>query len=88
MAKDELLQIVRGFSVVKKDNPITAFSQSPFFSSAGPLFFLSYVLGMGFLAYRGRILFWNILLVRGAHQEQGLGNNFLSHIRAVDGVFS
>lgn len=26
-------------------------------------------------------------LVRGAHQGQGLGNNFLSHIRAVDGIF-
>uniref|UniRef100_A0A2N9GID8 OBG-type G domain-containing protein n=1 Tax=Fagus sylvatica TaxID=28930 RepID=A0A2N9GID8_FAGSY len=26
-------------------------------------------------------------LVRGAHQGQGLGNSFLSHIRAVDGIF-
>ncbi|KAL9252525.1 Obg-like ATPase 1-like protein [Drosera capensis] len=26
-------------------------------------------------------------LVRGAHEGQGLGNNFLSHIRAVDGIF-
>ncbi|PPE01183.1 hypothetical protein GOBAR_DD01771 [Gossypium barbadense] len=26
-------------------------------------------------------------LVRGAHEGQGLGNNFLSHIRAVDGLF-
>jgi obg-like ATPase 1 len=26
-------------------------------------------------------------LVRGAHAGQGLGNNFLSHIRAVDGIF-
>ena len=26
-------------------------------------------------------------LVRGAHQGEGLGNNFLSHIRAVDGIF-
>ncbi|KAJ4851352.1 Obg-like ATPase 1 [Turnera subulata] len=26
-------------------------------------------------------------LVKGAHQGQGLGNNFLSHIRAVDGIF-
>lgn len=26
-------------------------------------------------------------LVRGAHQGQGLGNNFLSHIRAVNGIF-
>ncbi|KVI00838.1 GTP binding domain-containing protein, partial [Cynara cardunculus var. scolymus] len=26
-------------------------------------------------------------LVKGAHEGQGLGNNFLSHIRAVDGIF-
>ncbi|KAL5977374.1 Obg-like ATPase 1 [Asimina triloba] len=26
-------------------------------------------------------------LVRGAHEGQGLGNSFLSHIRAVDGIF-
>lgn len=26
-------------------------------------------------------------LVRGAHQGEGLGNSFLSHIRAVDGIF-
>lgn len=26
-------------------------------------------------------------LVRGAHAGQGLGNSFLSHIRAVDGIF-
>lgn len=26
-------------------------------------------------------------LVKGAHQGLGLGNNFLSHIRAVDGIF-
>ncbi|EFJ11869.1 hypothetical protein SELMODRAFT_234816 [Selaginella moellendorffii] len=26
-------------------------------------------------------------LVRGANEGQGLGNNFLSHIRAVDGIF-
>ena len=26
-------------------------------------------------------------LVRRAHQEQGLGNNFLSHILVVDGMF-
>ncbi len=26
-------------------------------------------------------------LVRGAHAGQGLGNNFLSHIRVVDGIF-
>lgn len=26
-------------------------------------------------------------LVRGAHAGEGLGNNFLSHIRAVDGIF-
>jgi obg-like ATPase 1 len=25
--------------------------------------------------------------VRGAHEGQGLGNSFLSHIRAVDGIF-
>lgn len=25
--------------------------------------------------------------MRGAHEGQGLGNNFLSHIRAVDGIF-
>jgi obg-like ATPase 1 len=26
-------------------------------------------------------------LVRGAHEGEGLGNAFLSHIRAVDGIF-
>lgn len=26
-------------------------------------------------------------LVRGANEGQGLGNAFLSHIRAVDGIF-
>ncbi|CAA6668078.1 unnamed protein product [Spirodela intermedia] len=26
-------------------------------------------------------------LIRGAHEGQGLGNSFLSHIRAVDGIF-
>ncbi|WVZ94611.1 hypothetical protein U9M48_040481 [Paspalum notatum var. saurae] len=26
-------------------------------------------------------------LIRGAHAGEGLGNNFLSHIRAVDGIF-
>ncbi|KAJ0444600.1 putative GTP binding domain, P-loop containing nucleoside triphosphate hydrolase [Helianthus annuus] len=26
-------------------------------------------------------------LVKGVHEGQGLGNNFLSHIRAVDGIF-
>lgn len=26
-------------------------------------------------------------LIRGAHKGEGLGNNFLSHIRAVDGIF-
>lgn len=26
-------------------------------------------------------------LVRGAHAGEGLGNAFLSHIRAVDGIF-
>lgn len=26
-------------------------------------------------------------LIRGAHKGEGLGNAFLSHIRAVDGIF-
>ncbi len=26
-------------------------------------------------------------LVKGAHEGQGLGNAFLSHIKAVDGIF-